>query len=236
MLQILDEYLYEAPAEGYQQEVSLNIRPGDGGVKKYLYFTSRKMPVYSRMEFEVQVDSYLTWVSNQIDMQFQQAGYIVPFVELSGETFPAHQTQYLSLLCALGSAAYAGGWVLKPAPAVARGRDGSTGNVFQDLYEKELTKIWDNSFNRTTIRFRVMAYSGTPAEQSISEPTAPSLDYIEGVMNPEDLVRLEAYTDLRYGVERSVIADSVISPNFWGDFSLLYTGKSSGYPYNDNSG
>lgn len=56
-MQVLDDYLYEAPAEGYLPEVTLTIRPEDGVVKKYLYFISRKKPVYSRMKMEIKADT-----------------------------------------------------------------------------------------------------------------------------------------------------------------------------------
>lgn len=54
-MQVLDDYLYEAPADGYLPEVTLTIRPEDGEVKKYLYFISRKTPVYSRMTMDMQI-------------------------------------------------------------------------------------------------------------------------------------------------------------------------------------
>lgn len=57
-MQILDEYLYESPANGYEPAASLSIRPEDGKLTKYLYFTSRKTPVYSRMTMELRIDDY----------------------------------------------------------------------------------------------------------------------------------------------------------------------------------
>ncbi len=56
-MQLLDEYLYESPADGYQPNVTLTIRPEDGEVTKYLYFTSRKTAVYSRMTVGLKVRS-----------------------------------------------------------------------------------------------------------------------------------------------------------------------------------
>lgn len=188
-------------------------------------FTSSTIPT------KTAVDQFISWVSDQIDLQFQQAGYVVPFVELSGESWPSHQTQYLQLLATLGASAMTGGWSLKPAPAVARGRDGSSGNIFQELYEKELAKIWNPELNMTSIRFRTRAYSGTPAEKSITEPRAPSLDYIEGEMNPEDFLTLEPYTDLRYSIEQTVLDNSIYWPDYWTNFQGLFSGKDTGYAY-----
>lgn len=54
-MQVLDDYLYEAPAEGYKPDVTLTIGSEDGEVRKYLYFTSRKSPVYSRMTMVIRI-------------------------------------------------------------------------------------------------------------------------------------------------------------------------------------
>lgn len=155
---------------------------------------------------KAQVDQYLLWIANQIDMQFQQAGYVIPFTELSGETWPEHQTYYLALLNSLGAAALAGGHVLKPAPAMQPGR-GSSGNIYQDMYNAELNKIWESFSKSSNIRFRCMAYSGTPAEKSITEPTGPYLDYQAGKMNQEDFMMLWDYTDLKKSITDYVVTE-----------------------------
>jgi hypothetical protein len=71
-MQILDDYLYEAPAGGYGQEVALTILPEDGDVHKYLYFTSRKSSVYSRMEMELRV-------RDEGDLQFHSSTWSNPY-------------------------------------------------------------------------------------------------------------------------------------------------------------
>ncbi|MDH4318653.1 MAG: carboxypeptidase-like regulatory domain-containing protein [Desulfobulbaceae bacterium] len=48
-LQVSDSKLYEAPADGYDRELKLSFKHGEEGTK-YIYFTSRKPTVYSRME------------------------------------------------------------------------------------------------------------------------------------------------------------------------------------------
>lgn len=176
------------------------------------------------------VDQYLVWVANEIDMQFSQAGYIVPFQELSGESWPEHQTYFLELLNALGAAALAGGHTLKPAPALSPGRGNSTGNIYQDMYNLELRKIWDNT--KSMIRFRCKTYAGTPAEWSITEPTGPSLDYMVGKMNPEDFLMFQEYTTLRAGIT-DYIAYSYgpIAPQYWNNFHGLVSTKIVGYTY-----
>jgi hypothetical protein len=71
-MQILDDYLYAAPTGGYSQEISLTIRPEDGKVTKYLYFTSRKSSVYSRMEMELRV-------RDEGDLQFHSSTWSNPY-------------------------------------------------------------------------------------------------------------------------------------------------------------
>lgn len=176
------------------------------------------------------VDQYLVWISNEIDLQFQQAGYIIPFQELSGESWPEHQSHYLELIAALGAAALSGGHVLKPAPALTTGRGNSSGNIYQDMYNLELRKIWDG--RSSNIRFRCRTYSGTPAEWSISEPIGPSLDYIVSKMNPEDFLSFSDYTQLRQNIVDYVTSTfDGVRPLDWNDFHGLVSEKLYGYAY-----
>lgn len=64
-MQILNDYLYKAPAEGYGQQATITICPADGDVTKYLYFTSRNPAVYSRMtmDFRIRDDGQLSFSS-----------------------------------------------------------------------------------------------------------------------------------------------------------------------------
>lgn len=176
------------------------------------------------------VDQYLMWVATQIDLQFSQAGYIVPFQVLTDETWPEHQTYFLELLNALGAAALAGGHVLKPAPALSPGRGNSTGNIYQDMYNTELRKIWDGT--RSMIRFRCKSYAGTPAEYSVTEPIGPSLDYMVGKLNPEDFLMFEEYTILKNNITTYITNTyDGIAPLDWTDFHGLVSTKLRGYSY-----
>jgi hypothetical protein len=174
------------------------------------------------------VDQYLTWISQQVDLQFQQAGYIVPFVELADETWPEHQNYYLELLTALGAAALTGGHTMKPAPALSPGRGNSTGNIYQDMFNLELRKIWDWSTKMSNIRFRARAYAGTPAEWSITEPIGPSLDYMVSRMAPEDFLMFEDYTILRNNISDYI---SVYGGLNWLSFHGLVSNRTAGYTY-----
>ena len=174
------------------------------------------------------VDQYLIWISNQVDIQFQQAGYKIPFQIISGESWPEHQTYYLELLTAMGAAALAGGHVLKPAPAINSGRGFSTGNLYQDLFNIELRKIWNAVDKTSWIRFRAQTYSGTPAEYSITEPIGPNLDYMEGKLNPEQHLSFDGYTNLRHDIQTYVEDSGVMD---WDDFHGLFNEKLLGYSY-----
>lgn len=179
------------------------------------------------------VDQYLVWISNELDLQFQQAGYVVPFLELDSETWPEHQSHYLELVTALGAAALTGGHVLKPAPALSPGRGNSSGNIYQDMYNLELRKIWEPFQQRTDIRFRCKAYAGSKAEWSISEPTGMSVDYMVGKRLPEDYMLFEDYTILRHNITNYISqAYGTISPLNWNDFHGLVENRITGYSYN----
>lgn len=176
------------------------------------------------------VDQYLLWTANQIDMQFARAGYVIPFLELSGETWPEHQTYYLSLVNSIGAAAFIGGHIHKPAPALSTSKGSSSGNIYQNMFNKELEKVWDEFTKTSNIRFRCQAYSSTPAEKSITEPYGPSLDYTSGKMNPEDFMMFENYTDLKHNI--SAYIKDQYAPINWDDFHGLFNEKNLyGYGY-----
>lgn len=131
------------------------------------------------------VTTFIGWISSQIEMQFSMAGYLIPLAELSGETWPSSQTTYLQLVATLGSVAMAGGYSQRPLPAVAPGRISSSGNVFQDLYNAELNKIYNMQTGKTYLNFRARYGIGTPAQEALTDPQGPSTDFMEGYFDPE---------------------------------------------------
>ena len=162
------------------------------------------------------VDSVILWVSSQVDMQFGAAGYKVPFVEISGETWPTSQTQYLALITSLGSAAYVGGHILKPAPAVNAGSPGGAGNVFQDLFDKQLKRIFDEDSERTRLRFRADFYAGTPAENALTQPSGPTTDFMEGYYDLSSHQTLWDFTQTMREIQET-LRDYQIPWNYmWG--------------------
>lgn len=135
------------------------------------------------------VEQHITWVSAQVEMQFQMAGYVVPLATVSGETWPSSQTTYLQLVTSFGAAALSGGHSLRPAPALGPGQPGSSGNIFQDMFQQELRKIFTppvgiGGVGKTFLKFRAQYYAGTPAEEAISLPKGPTTDFWEGHYDP----------------------------------------------------
>lgn len=171
------------------------------------------------------VDEIINWVSGQMDMQFGMAGYVLPFSIISGETWPSHQTQWLGMVATLGAAAMAGGHSLRPAPAVAPSRLGGTGNVFQDLYNAELQKIFDMNTGHTAIRFRAQYYASTPAENALVTPKGPTTDFMEGRFDPMRYLPLFEMADRVLAIERT-FTDRQISWDYL--YSLFNKGLGTG--------
>jgi hypothetical protein len=122
------------------------------------------------------LDNILVWVSSAIDMQLNQAGYLIPLQDLTGETWPTHQTAYLQLVAVLGTISMISP-ALKPAPAQGPGRTGSSESTFKMLYDAELRRMYDMQLNKTHLRLRAKFYLGTPAEKAITEPASPKSDF-----------------------------------------------------------
>lgn len=131
------------------------------------------------------VTQAISWISAEIDIRLQSAGFVVPLEAVSGETWPEHQTAYLGFVASLGAAAMAGGYALSPAPALAATQQGGQGrNRFYDLYQTELNRILHPQTRQTALAFRANYYSGTPAQVAITEPRAPTTDFLEGCFDP----------------------------------------------------
>jgi hypothetical protein len=124
-------------------------------------------------------------ISGQVEMQFQAAGYQLPLTAISGEAWPSSQTVYLQLVTTLGTVAFANGHAQKPSPALAPGRPGGSGNLFQDLFNEEMKKIYDNARGKTFLRFRAAYYHASPAEQVIADFKGPTTDFMEGKYDPQ---------------------------------------------------
>ena len=133
----------------------------------------------------------ITWTDGVIDSYFSAVGYAIPFADIVGETWPPHQTVLLNYMSAVGAAAMAGGYILKPAPAMIPGREGGEQNVYGVLFNRFATDI-----NTHGYRFRALYYAGTKAEKWIATPYGPRGDYWPGdLYDPTQYELVRPYTN-----------------------------------------
>lgn len=147
-------------------------------------------PGITTIPTKTMVENHVTWTDTVIDAAFRSIGYKIPFVVVSGETWPTSQTNFLSYFSALGAAAMAGGWILRPAPAIGSGIGTGSGNIFADMFERVKRDIID-----TGIGFRADYYLGTRAEKWLSEPYGPRVDFLEDYRDPTRFDMFSQYTD-----------------------------------------
>ena len=121
------------------------------------------------------VDRIITWVSSVVEMTFAEVGYVIPFQELEGETWPTSQTDYLQYVTALGTAAHILSTTLKPAPATGQGRVGTQESNFKLGFEDELHKI------RTVLPFRALAVVGSAADNRLADIYGATTDVVAGM-------------------------------------------------------
>jgi len=160
----------------------------------YLHITLFKgvPPSSSSTPTETQVDQAIAWAAAQMEMAYAEVGYVIPFADLGGETWPSHQTTYLDIVNGLGAAGFVGGHMLRPAPAIGPGKGQQYGNLYQELFDKELQAIIKGKGKR----FRAGYYAGTPAEQMLCDPEGPRLDFMDRVYDPARYVGIWGLTDL----------------------------------------
>jgi hypothetical protein len=150
------------------------------------------VPSASTVPDETQTGQAISWAASQLEQVFAQVGYVVPFAEISGETWPVHQTDYLDALNAIGAAGFVGGHMLRPAPAIGPSKGQQFGNLYQELFDKELGSIIDGKGKR----FRADYYQMTPAEQMLATPYGPQLDFTAGYYARERYIGLEDLVEL----------------------------------------
>lgn len=125
------------------------------------------------------IDTLIVWADAVIEANFRVLGYIVPWAELSGETWPASQTTLLQFMSAMSAAAMAGGHILKPAPMMGPGDRATQGNVFTSAIDKMLEQIVQHGYG-----FRADYRRGSRAEQIVALPYGPRMDFIEEYYDP----------------------------------------------------
>ena len=139
------------------------------------------------------IDQYLVWVSAAIDIKLAEAGYVVPLQAVTNETWPTHQTLYLTLLATLGATSLIQP-ALTPAPTM---EPGQTLKPLKGYYETELEKI-------ATSRFRADYYLGTKAETMLVEPATPISNWLEGDIDKTEYMNLTQFTELMDDVNYSI--------------------------------
>lgn len=136
----------------------------------------------------------ITWSDSLINSWFAGVGYKIPFATLSGETWPAHQTTFLQMMSAVGSAAMASGYVPMPAPA-SRPSSSRSKNLYAQMLDSFRDAIKENGLG-----FRAQFWAGKPAERWCTEPTGPRTEFYDGYYDPSRYELFKDYTDRVAGV------------------------------------
>lgn len=139
---------------------------------------------------EADLEQLILWTDAQIQGDFRKIGYKIPFVAISGETWPTDQTTLLQFWSSVGAMAMATGYVLRPAPQMVPGRSGGERNVYAVLIETARQEIREHGFH-----FRAQTYVGTKAEELLTEPQGPRTDYGQDYYDPTRYELMHAYTD-----------------------------------------
>ena len=147
-------------------------------------------PSFSTAVTDMEMDQLILWTDSMLNMDFFSVGYKVPFLTLSGETWPAHQTTFLQFMSAVGAMAMASGYILAPAPAMHTGRVSGERNVWAVLIEGWRQGIHENGFH-----FRAQHYIGSKAEQWLATPYGPDTDFIRDKWDPTRFELLRDWTD-----------------------------------------
>lgn len=126
---------------------------------------------------KVVVDNLIQKYSGWVDMTFAQVGFYVPWQELSGESWPTHQTYMLNMIASFGVAGAVVGPVIKPAPAMGRAK-GTSDNEMTQIFKDFLGQIKENGFG-----FRADHRVGSPAENFVRVPLGPVTDYLLGYVD-----------------------------------------------------
>jgi len=153
------------------------------------------------------IDQFIEWVDSAILMHFSQAGWKVPFEAVG--VWPSHQSTYVELVSTLGVVSMLKP-ATKPAPGLGPGREGSAGNIFDNLYKTELEKIYSNG--TTKLHFTAAYWRGTPAEYISTEPMAPLSNAYLNNLDPHKTASFTDYVNflancreglVRYGLQSS---------------------------------
>lgn len=139
---------------------------------------------------DTEMDQLVLWTDAIINGDFADLGYKIPFVALSGETWPTWQTTYLQIYSTVGAMSVATGYMLLPAPARRPTDVGGVQNAWATVFTRMSERV-----QKRGLRFRGQYYRGTQAEQFIADPQAPRTDFQVEAYDPSRYELLELYTD-----------------------------------------
>ncbi len=149
------------------------------------------------------VTKFIGWISAQIDMAFAAVGFIVPYQEISGETWPTAQNHALELMTSFGVAGLLVGPVVKPAPAMGR-ESGKSDNSFTTAYKEFLNSIPINGAG-----FRMNYHPGSDAEKMCRYPRGPLTDHLLGYFDMTSVQTVDEYTNTIKTMRRVYAVDNV---------------------------
>jgi hypothetical protein len=160
----------------------------------------------STVPTKVVVTKIIGWIAARIDRAFASVGFIVPYQDISGESWDDSQTTMLELMNSMGAAGMIVGPVVKPAPAM--GRDsGRSDNYYTASYKEFLQSIPMNGAG-----FRMNYRAGSKAEQICRDPRGPTTDHLEGYLDPTRFQTVEEYTNMLQVLRRTYNIDGTTQP------------------------
>jgi hypothetical protein len=123
---------------------------------------------------------------------------LVKFIDQDGtvEDWPVSQSNWLRLICALGTAGYVSGLALRPAPGGFNNRRDAD-NSLVALYRQELDRICDGQ--ESTCGLRAKFYFNRPAHRALYIPHGIQSDYGYGKVDISSF-SFETYTNFARNV------------------------------------
>lgn len=161
-----------------------------------------------------QVTFWVNQAASRIDQAYASAGYVIPFSAIAGETWPTHQTSFLTYFNAVGVAAMLASPASSPQIADMRSsrRDRSQyGQEWDDLLNG-VKAIARRQEGETLTLLRAQARTGSAAEYMLATPYPPLSDFLEGYRNPMDTDLMREFTE-RYRKYYRYVKSLEVSPD-----------------------
>lgn len=138
------------------------------------------------------VDGFIDNVSAQMLARFRRAGYVTPLVDLSGVSWPADQTDFLTILCVMGACSIISSpFVTNPSAG------GGKANLFKDSYKSGLDEIFEIEDKEAGPFYGCQYRSMTPAERAVGIPAVPTTSHLQEMNDPA------AHTSFSYWTGKS---------------------------------